>query len=282
MQVPELGVLRIAVLMTCHNRRALTLECLDSVARCAQHASACANVNIFLVDDASSDGTGEAVRERFPQVHVIQGTGSLYWCGGMRAAWREAAIRDYDAYLWLNDDVVLDMDAISRLMAVMTERKRSDGAVIAVGATRDGQGSDTSYGALDANGVIAPSDVVRRIDLFNGNVVLVSRRAYQVLGGLSGVYTHGLGDIDYGIRARKAGVPAWLAAGSVGVCPANKRLRWQRRDLSVWGRLRELHRPTGCPPLQLGWLLWCNGNWFFPWSVAKLYWQALFPGREVQ
>ena len=268
---------RIAALLTCHNRRSLTLRCLDSLAIAAGVAAKDAVVDVFLVDDGCTDGTSDAVRDKFPCVHIIPGEGDLYWCGGMRAAWSKAAISDYDAYLWLNDDVTLDDDAVSRLLAVAEQFQRADGAVIVVGATRGDGSNEVTYGGLGAKGVIAPADTVRRIELFNGNIVLVSRRAYQEIGGLSSAYTHGLGDIDYGVRAKKAGIPALLTAGSLGSCSANKVARWQRSDLPLWTRLRELHRPTGCPPWQLARLVWSNGGWWFPWSVFKLYLSAFFP-----
>lgn len=268
---------RIAALLTCHNRRSLTLRCLDSLAIAAGIAAKEAVVDVFLVDDGCTDGTSDAVRDEFPDVHIFPGDGNLYWCGGMRLAWSQAAIGDYDAYLWLNDDVTLDGDAVLRLLAVAEQFQRADGAVIVVGATRGDSVNEVTYGGLGAKGVIAPADTVQRIELFNGNIVLVSRRAYQELGGLSSAYTHGLGDIDYGVRAKKAGVPALLTAGSLGSCAANKVARWQRSDVPLWTRLRELHRPTGCPPWQLARLIWSNGGWWFPWSVFKLYLSVLFP-----
>jgi GT2 family glycosyltransferase len=251
----------------------------------AEYVQSSVSVDTFLVDDGCTDGTSDAVRSDFPQVKIIAGTGNLFWCGGMRLAWAHAGAGNYDAYLWLNDDVVLDDDAIDRLLIPFHEGQRADGAVIVVGTTRnEGVGPamlSASYGGMGANGVMQPSREARPIKLFNGNIVLVSRAAFQCLGNLSTAYTHGLGDIDYGIRANRAGVPALLAADTHGSCAANKLARWRQHDLSLWRRLYELHRPTGCPPWQLARLLWSDGRWWFPWSVAKLYWQACFPSRRT-
>jgi GT2 family glycosyltransferase len=278
-------VSRIAALLTCHNRREMTLRCLASLEAAMQGLPSGLKIETYLVDDGCTDDTAVAVRSRFPDVHVIPGTGELFWCGGMRLAWKHAAENDYDGYLWLNDDVAVDTDALERLVAVWSRHQRDDGAVIVVGGTRadDVEAAATAtYGGLGELGVLPLSNEARRIELFNGNIVLVSRRAFQILGGLSSAYTHGLGDIDYGVRAKRAGVPVWLAAGSVGSCAANQTARWRRSDLPLWTRLRELHRPTGCPPWQLARLVWSNGGWWFPWSVAKLYWQAFFPKRRAE
>ena len=92
----------IAVLMTCHNRVNSTLECLAHLYE--QTALDRVVLSVYLVDDGSSDGTGEQVHERFPDVNVLKGDGSLFWNGGMHRAFGEALKVGFDYYLWLNDD----------------------------------------------------------------------------------------------------------------------------------------------------------------------------------
>lgn len=272
---------RLAVLMTCHDRKPLTLQCLKELFGAADRVAGRIVCDVYLVDDGCRDGTAAAVRERFPGVRIVEGSGSLYWCGGMRRAWDVAAVGDYDGYLWLNDDVALASDALQVLLATLEAGRREDGRCgIVVGSTymASGSGSRVStYGAVGAAGVEPPGEQPRRIRCFNGNIVLVSREAYRLLGNLSASYTHALGDIAYGIQAGRKGVPVWLAAGHQGVCATNANPRWRRPDLPVWKRLYELHRPTGCPPWQLARLLWSGGGWYWPWSVLKLYLGALFP-----
>ena len=148
----EAMVRRIAVLMTCHDRKPLTLRFLDALFGASTRLAEAASIDVFLVDDGCTDGTGEAVRRRFPGVRVIAGSGSLYWCGGMRKAWEEAAKGDYDAYLWLNDDVVLHEDSLRRLVSTLDQGCRDDGrGGIVVGSTLSEVGAGatvTSYGAM--------------------------------------------------------------------------------------------------------------------------------------
>jgi GT2 family glycosyltransferase len=96
----RLRVIRIAVLMTCYNRREKTLACLRALKEATKAAAGISDTDVYLVDDGCTDGTAEAVRLSFPNVQIVAGTGSLYWCGGMRLAWREAAKSRYDAYVW--------------------------------------------------------------------------------------------------------------------------------------------------------------------------------------
>jgi len=94
--------MKIAALITCHNRRAQTLACLEALYQNA--LSQDYSLHVILVDDGSTDGTGEAVRELYPSVEIIRGDGNLYWNKGMYRAFGHAMETGFDAYLWLNDD----------------------------------------------------------------------------------------------------------------------------------------------------------------------------------
>jgi GT2 family glycosyltransferase len=265
--------------MTCHNRRSLTLRCLDALRAAQEHAAGVVDVEVYLVDDACTDGTAVAVAERFPCVTIIPGSGSLYWCGGMRLAWTTASqAGGYDGYLWLNDDVQLVPDSLSLLVRTEARVRAETGrATIVVGATQDESGRCTSYGEMGTYGVIPAGDSARPIECFNGNIVLVPADVFREVGNLSRAFTHGFGDIDYAFRARRRGIPIWLAPGHLGSCALNNGSRWERRDVPLLKRLAALHRPTGCPPWELAFITLRHGGWWFPYTVAKLYWRALFP-----
>lgn len=85
--------MRIAALLTCFNRKEKTLQCLKSL---FQVLPGCI---VFLVDDASTDGTSDAVKQLFPEVHIIRGDGNLFWSRGMFTAWKEAVKGNYNYLL---------------------------------------------------------------------------------------------------------------------------------------------------------------------------------------
>ncbi len=57
----------LSILIVSYNVRDLVLDCLTSIYETVQHIP----FEVILVDNASSDGTPEAVKEKFPQCHVI-------------------------------------------------------------------------------------------------------------------------------------------------------------------------------------------------------------------
>lgn len=211
----------VTVLMTSFNRREHTLACLRSLF--ASETSAA--LRVILVDDASADGTAGAVLDAFPGVTLIEGTGDLYWAGGMRLAFERAWTSPFDYLLWLNDDVVLATDALDRLIRSERDLRSARGPSIVVGALQDPITGSTTYSGVGRPGwrrtdfrQIPPGPEPRRAETMNGNVVLVPRDAAQRLGPFDRAYRHGIADYDYGLRAAAAGIETWIAPTFVGTC----------------------------------------------------------------
>lgn len=216
---------RIAVLIACHDRRETTQACLRSLAGQAHFDEA----NLYLVDDGSKDGTADMVRRLMPRATVLSGNGDLYWNGGMNLAWRatNAAGTEFTHVLWLNDDVVLHDRALDRM--VKDSAASPDGAII-VGATHShGDRDAITYGGHIAMrrdrplrfSLARPSGTPQPVDTMSGNVVLVPILASRRIGHLDPAFRHIFGDLDYGLRARHAGIPVLLASQPAGTCEAN-------------------------------------------------------------
>jgi len=207
-----------------------------------------AEFHVFLVDDGSTDGTGEAVRqwaqgirEQGLGIRVVDGSGSLYWTRGMALAWREAVKFDFDSFLWLNDDVVLEPDSLNTLLTDYEKTK----SVIVGACTWNGE---VRYGINDERGHyrIPNGDPQEAADneVLNGNVVLVPREVYEKVGPICAVYRHGAGDSDYAWMLHRAGIPFYLTSKSVGVCDVHD-YRPKLEGLSFGQRVRLLFDPKG-------------------------------------
>jgi GT2 family glycosyltransferase len=242
----------IVALLTCHNRRDLTVRCLESFFSQRSSVSKAA----VLVDDGSSDGTSEEVRRRFPDVIVVPGTGSLFWGGGMRLA-SQVAVAKFEArfHLWLNDDVLLSEEALTVLLMAYKRRRTDRGLSLVVGALKDPRTGATSYsGLVRARSLhrlrfrlVDPSGVSQPCETMNGNVVLVPVEAVAALGSIDPHFPHSIGDTDYGLRVVKAGGEVILAPSYVGECSRNPPAGFSETSLPLAARYRDLRSPKGLP-----------------------------------
>ena len=212
----------IAIIMTAHNRKNQTLSCLDSLHSQSKLTEGVKKL-FFLVDDGSTDGTSEAVHCNFPDVSIIPGTGDLFWNRGMHLAFGEALKEDHDYYLWINDDTTLFPNALSELLN--TSAIFQDKAII-VGSTKDPVTGEWTYGGFRRLHPWRPLKFTRvlpggepvPIEAMNGNCVLIPRHAAGIVGNLDPIFSHGMGDFDYALRARKKGVEIYLAPGYYAYC----------------------------------------------------------------
>jgi GT2 family glycosyltransferase len=257
--------MRIAVLLTCFNRREKTLQCLRGLA--AQDLPQGTETETILVDDGSKDGTSQAVLAEFPTTRVLTGDGSLYWCGGMRKAWREAAATDPDFYLLLNDDTLLLPGALRTLVEIVG---LPASRIIAVAAIRDPETGKATYGGIRRkSGLVAASGQPEICDTFNANAVLVPRAVYQDLGIFHEAYTHGMGDFDYGYAATRTGIRVVQSAGFLGECERNALTgSWRDRSLSRTKRWKQLHSPKGLPFRE--WMEFNRRNAGWRWPIRTI------------
>jgi GT2 family glycosyltransferase len=109
---------RVAVIVASHNRATQTLSALRAVHR---QDGADARTDVVLCDAGSTDGTVEQVRTDFPSAIVLEEGPELFWNSGMRRAFSVAVEADYDFYLWLNDDTLLDPDAFAILLRTLDD-----------------------------------------------------------------------------------------------------------------------------------------------------------------
>jgi GT2 family glycosyltransferase len=261
------------VLITCHNRKVQTIACLDRLF--GQLLPKGNTLSVYLVDDGCTDGTAEAVASSYPVVHILRGDGSLFWNGGMRVAFAEAMRSDFDFYLWLNDDTHLYPKAVDTLLGA-SERLQWEGkSAILVGSTCDPVRASWTYGGIRQRrswrGVaflpVHPKpDALQACDTMNGNCVLIPRAIAKEVGNLDAAFRHGMGDLDYGFRARAKGFEIYTAAGYAGACELNA-LRgtcWDRTaSLSV--RWRNLVSAKALPPK--GWLVFTRRHYGLLWPA---------------
>lgn len=237
---------KIAVLIAAHNRREMTVSALQAL---RQNDDAL-DLRIVVFDDGSTDGTTDAVMAEWPEAVVLKGDGDSFWNRGMHAAWLHALSLDVHGYLWLNDDVRLDPDALRKLANAWHRQGGAAEPFILVGATRDENGN-LSYGGQHR--VYSPFSLsfkklpivgsTQRAETFNGNIVLVTDKVVKKIGIIDPAFKHSLGDLDYGLRASAAGIPIIVISRTIGVCKNNPKVNLS--DMSITQRFRHIISEKG-------------------------------------
>jgi GT2 family glycosyltransferase len=276
----------IAALITCFNRREKTLECIARLKKQQEIDSIL--LAIYIVDDGSSDGTTDAISIAFPEVHIIQGNGSLYWNGGMRLAWRRAAEVGYDFYLWVNDDSMITSCAISKIVKTYNDllgNRKTPGAVIGTMVsprnhrpTYGGRLSHSRINPLNYGSIMEPIDKPLMCDFINGNFTLIPALAVTKIGILSDIFTHSMGDFDYGLRLKEAGLSCWVASGVYGECEVNSESGGCKDNrLKIAKRVEKMRDIRQMPPVK-EWLYFVRRHggpiwpllWFKGWLRGKV------------
>ncbi|MEH6659260.1 glycosyltransferase family 2 protein [Leeuwenhoekiella marinoflava] len=233
--------MRTAVLLTCFNRKEKTLNCLSSLKGLGDK-----RLEVFLVDDGSSDGTAEAVKRGFPDVNIINGNGNLFWSRGMLKAWESACQGDYDYYLWINDDVELLADGLAELFEC--SRTMNNRAVIS-GLIEDKITGKIIYGGYDnRKKLLGATGELQDITYLNGNVVLIPKIIPENIGLIDAKFHHDLGDVEYGLRAIKNGYKVVSTRRAIAYGYSNEICRERKNGVSVSKRFKILYSPLGSNP----------------------------------
>ncbi|MEB2777658.1 glycosyltransferase [Algoriphagus sp. D3-2-R+10] len=277
--------MKIAVLLTCFNRKEKTLKCLENLY--SQSSLENYEMQVFLTDDNSKDGTGIAVQERFLEVSVLYGNGTLFWAGGMRNSWRAALATgvDFDFFLLLNDDTQIFSDTLEKLIKSNQKMKLANQiSNITIGTTTDFTDGKFTYGGFKLYSPhklkhILVNSVSHELDCDFGcaNIMLVPSEITSSIGILNEKYIHGIADFDYTLMAKKAGFDVWVAPGVLGNCNYDQVRNWKSMDSKLSERIEFLYSPKGLQYKEYMFFLKTHFPREVPSMFLKFWVKTLFP-----
>ena len=110
---------KIGIVICNYNKKEYVLKCIESLQR-----QTFRDFEIFAVDNASTDGSAEAVAKAYGKaVHLLQLPENLGGTGGFNQGLRQAMAGDFDGFLLLDNDVVLKEDCLEHLVSLMNSRE---------------------------------------------------------------------------------------------------------------------------------------------------------------
>ncbi|HJV36720.1 glycosyltransferase family 2 protein [Geomonas sp.] len=188
-----------------------TVECVRSCQRLNY-----GNFRLLVVDNASSDRSEAILREEFPDLEFLQAGANLGYAGGNNAGIRRAMAKGAD-YVWLlNNDTVVDPNALSEMVPV-AEADTSVGMIgpkillhsqpdhlNCIGSTidlRTGQPRLLALGEKDDGRF----DEIAEMDTLSGCSLLVRSALVERVGLLDDRFFLFYEETDWILRAKKAG-----------------------------------------------------------------------------
>lgn len=113
--MPNGEIAKIVIGIVTFNHRRFIKQCLDSI----QGSSKFSSLKVVLVDNCSSDGSVELVRDRYPWVEVIEQKHLNSFAANNNVAF---ASFPSEYFLMLNPDTVLEEGAVDALVEFMEDR----------------------------------------------------------------------------------------------------------------------------------------------------------------
>jgi GT2 family glycosyltransferase len=232
----------VAVVVVTYNRADLLAHMLDGLAAQSRSADA-----IFVIDNASSDHTRALLTEHVAAerpglpLQVTHAEDNMGGAGGFHLGVQMAYAAGYDRIWLMDDDVVPAPDCLEILMAqdhacLMSVRQDTHGNLVEKAATRFDLRNpltlrpktamvETEFGSRDR----MPELVELQNVAFEG--FMVRRDVIEAIGLPDPSYFIFYDDVDYAVRARRAGFRIWAVRDAILV----RQLGFdQQHDLSGW------------------------------------------------
>ncbi len=268
------------------NTRDLLLQAINSI-----FASAPPPLEVIVVDNASSDGSAEAVRAHFPRVRLIANTENLGYAHGNNQAMRAAT----GAYiLLLNPDVLVPPHSLTRAVAFM-EQHPDAGAMGVRQVHPDGRLQRSVRGFPSPASIlwelvglsrIVPKsrtfgayrmtwfryDKVAQVDQPMGTFLLLSGRALPEVGLLDEAFPIFFNEVDWCLRCKRAGWKIYFTPdieivhyGGASTIQVGAAMAWESRR----GLLRFYAKHYPAPwfwPIRF---LVASVSWPYAWLQAR-------------
>ena len=208
--------MKLSVVIVNYNVRLLLEECIKSV----ENALDGIEGDIFVVDNNSSDGSVEYIRERFPKVHIIANKENL---GFARANNQAIRMTDAEYILLLNPDTVVYENTLRGCLDFMDANPEAGGVGVRM-LTREGNAAPESRRAVPTPWVAflkmlgftrryymshLPWDKPGRIEVVSGAFCMLRHKALDQIGLLDEDFFMYGEDIDLSYRLLKGGWQNW-------------------------------------------------------------------------
>lgn len=260
------------------NGKSLTVDCLESL-----KAVRYQNYHVLLVDNGSVDGSVPYLRQRYPDLDMVEIGKNLGFAEGNNVGMRIALEKGADYVLLLNNDTIADPSFISDLVEAAEAdpgigfagpkvyfydfKGRKDVISFAGGLLDMRKGKSIHIGEKQVDS--GQHDRPRDVDYVEGSCMLVRADVIKKIGMLDPAYFAYWEEMDWCVRGARAGyrliyVPGskiWHKIGASSVGSSNVYLLTRNR---FWFMRKYASRQQ-----FLLFMLYFFGYWF--WEMSRHY-----------
>jgi GT2 family glycosyltransferase len=204
---------QVLVIVLNHNKKDMVLECIGSLTR-----QSYSPIHVVVVDNASTDGSREAIRDKFPNLDLLCKDQNLGAIGGKNEGYAYGKQKgDFEFVLFLDDDAevgagsigllveALNRDALAGLACGKTYVSFQSNTLMSAGIRERlylGLCLDRGAGAED-HGQFNTDEYVDACGAF---AMMVRAALFEEIGGFDTAFTpYGWEDVDLCLRARARG-----------------------------------------------------------------------------
>lgn len=251
---------RICIIILTHNNVVDTVECLNSV-----NYLEGALYSVLIVDNASTDNTVEIIKSKFSNVNLLQLDRNFGFSAGVNEGIRWGYERNFDYFLILNNDTVIEKGMLSALLEVASTK--GDRAMVMPRIFFYTANKDTNRSNVWSDGgyfrKIPPSiklkdtrnsinfDIPRNIEYAPFCGILIPKKVINSVGLLDTSFFFFYEDWDYCKRVREKGLSIWCAPKAVMWHKVSKTIK--KNEQQYWYRMGEsaikFYRRHFSPPI---------------------------------
>ncbi len=212
----------VSIIVLNYNGRDDTLACLRSL----EHLMY-GNVSIILVDNASSDGSVDAIRTAHPHVTLIETGANLGFTGGNNVGIRYALDHGANYILLLNNDTVVAPDFLNLMVEVM-ERDPSIGVtgpmiyyysapetIWSAGGEIDWSHGTTRMIGLNEEDLSQYGLAPRQTDFVTGCALMARRSVWEKVGLLDDQFFMYYEETEWCVRVNRSGCKIMLVPAAM-------------------------------------------------------------------
>lgn len=271
------------IIIPVHNRILFTDSCLKSL--CNQSIQ---DFKIVVIDDGSTDGTEELIKNQYPEVILIKGNGNLWWTAATNMGVQYALGHGAKYILTLNNDTYAPTDFLEKMLYWAEQVPTALLGALAVdaetlqpvyGGERIRWNCGDSIMLLDH---ISPDDLhgLHEVTHFPGRGLLIPSKVFRTIGLYDQKnFPHYAADDDFTHRASRAGYPIFCnydahlfiyptASGSVDLVIKKNLNNYYQHLFGIKGAANLKYFTRYC-------LLNCPRR-YLPWFLLRGYFQRIF------